>query len=56
MAIAAVERRKLEPWQDPRAAPYVRIDHVTKKFDDVYAVDDVTLDHNVQRRIIVLDL
>ncbi|MFY9975880.1 MAG: ABC transporter ATP-binding protein [Chromatiaceae bacterium] len=44
MAIAAVERRKLEPWQDPRAAPYVRIDHVTKKFDDVYAVDDVTLE------------
>jgi putrescine transport system ATP-binding protein len=38
------ERRALEPWQDPRAAPYVRIDHVTKKFDDVYAVDDVSLD------------
>ena len=38
------ERRKLEPWQDPKAAPYVRIDHVTKKFDDVYAVDDVSLD------------
>jgi len=38
------ERRKLEPWQDPKAAPYVRIDHVTKKFGDVYAVDDVSLD------------
>ena len=38
------ERRRLEPWQDPRARPYVRIDHVTRKFDDVYAVDDVTLD------------
>ena len=37
------DRRKLEPWQDPKAAPYVRIDHVTKKFDDVYAVDDVSL-------------
>ena len=38
------ERRRLEPWQDPKAAPYVRIDHVTKQFDDVYAVDDVSLD------------
>jgi len=44
MAIAAVERHKLEPWQDPKARPYVRIDHVTKKFGDVYAVDDVSLD------------
>ena len=43
MALTA-ERRKLEPWQDPKAAPYVHIDHVTKKFDDVYAVDDVSLD------------
>ncbi len=38
------ERRRLEPWQDPKAALYVRIDHVTKQFDDVYAVDDVSLD------------
>jgi putrescine transport system ATP-binding protein len=43
MALNA-ERRNLEPWQDPKAAPYVRIDHVTKKFGDVYAVDDVSLD------------
>jgi putrescine transport system ATP-binding protein len=42
--MANPERRKLEPWQDPKAAPYVRIDHVTKQFDDVYAVDDVSLD------------
>ncbi len=41
---AAAERRRLEPWQDPKAAPYVRIDRVTKKFGDVYAVDDVSLD------------
>jgi len=33
----------LEPWQDPRAAPYVRIDRVTKRFGPVYAVDDVSL-------------
>ena len=40
----ASERRALEPWQDPKAAPYVRIDRVTKQFGDVYAVDDVSLD------------
>ncbi|MGB5834703.1 MAG: polyamine ABC transporter ATP-binding protein [Thiohalocapsa sp.] len=34
----------LEPWQDPQAAPYVRIERVTKKFGDVYAVDDLSLD------------
>jgi putrescine transport system ATP-binding protein len=38
------DRRKLEPWQDPKAPPYVRVDHVTKQFGDVYAVDDVSLD------------
>ncbi|WP_295450821.1 ABC transporter ATP-binding protein [uncultured Thiodictyon sp.] len=42
--MANPEQRKLEPWQDPKAAPYVRIDHVTKQFGDVYAVDDVSLD------------
>ena len=40
----APEQPQMEPWQDPKAAPYVRIDHVTKKFDDVYAVHDVSLD------------
>ncbi len=33
----------LEAWQDPGAVPYVRIERVTKKFGDVYAVDDVSL-------------
>ncbi|MBK1700400.1 ABC transporter ATP-binding protein [Thiococcus pfennigii] len=42
MAIA-IDRRSLEPWQDPKAQPYVRIERVTKKFGDVYAVDDVSL-------------
>jgi putrescine transport system ATP-binding protein len=32
-----------EPWQDPRAAPYVRIERVTKRFGEVYAVDDLSL-------------
>ena len=42
MAIV-IDRRSLEPWQDPKAEPYVRIERVTKKFGDVYAVDDITL-------------
>jgi putrescine transport system ATP-binding protein len=32
------------PWRDPSATPFVRIQHVTKKFGDVTAVHDVTLD------------
>ncbi|MGE5153558.1 MAG: ABC transporter ATP-binding protein [Bdellovibrio bacteriovorus] len=38
------DRRRLEPWQDPKAEPYVRIAGVTKKFGDVYAVDNVSLE------------
>src|SRR5919107_4040514 len=34
---------KLEPWQDPKEQPYVRIERVTKKFGDFTAVDDVSL-------------
>ncbi|MDH4259471.1 MAG: polyamine ABC transporter ATP-binding protein [Gammaproteobacteria bacterium] len=33
-----------EPWKDPGATPYVRIDKLTKKFGEFVAVDDVTLD------------
>ena len=32
------------PWRDPAAKPFVRIKHVTKKFGDVAAVSDVSLD------------
>jgi putrescine transport system ATP-binding protein len=35
---------KYEPWKNPEAKPYVRIERVTKKFGDFVAVDDVTLD------------
>jgi len=35
---------KFEPWTDPDAVPYVRIQKVTKKFGDFVAVDDVSLD------------
>ena len=34
---------KLEPWQDPKEQPYLRIEKVTKKFGDFTAVDDVSL-------------
>ena len=32
------------PWRDPKAKPFVRIKNVTKKFGDVTAVNDVSLD------------
>jgi putrescine transport system ATP-binding protein len=34
---------KYEPWKNPDAKPYVRIERITKKFGDFVAVDDVTL-------------
>jgi putrescine transport system ATP-binding protein len=37
-------QQKFEPWTDPDAQPYVRIEKVTKKFGEFIAVDDVTLD------------
>jgi putrescine transport system ATP-binding protein len=33
----------VEPWQDPAAKPFVRVEGVTKTFGEVYAVDDVSL-------------
>ena len=41
MAVRAEERK--EPWKDPRAEPYIRIEKVTKKFDEFVAVNDVSL-------------
>jgi putrescine transport system ATP-binding protein len=35
---------RVEPWQEPGAAPFIRIQNVTKQFGDVYAVDNVSLD------------
>ena len=32
------------PWRDPAAKPFVRIKNVTKKFGDISAVDEVSLD------------
>ncbi len=39
-----VTQQKFQPWTDPDAKPYVRIEKVTKKFGDFVAVDDVSLD------------
>jgi putrescine transport system ATP-binding protein len=36
--------RTIEPWQDPAAVPFVRIAGVTKRFGEVYAVDNVSID------------
>jgi len=36
-------RHGLEPWEDPAAEPYVRVDNVSKAFGDVRAVDRIDL-------------
>ena len=38
------QRARVEPWQDPAARPFIRVQNVTKRFGDVYAVDNVSLD------------
>jgi putrescine transport system ATP-binding protein len=40
--------KKIEPWNDPHATPYVRIERMTKKFGDFVAVNDVSL--NIYQR------
>jgi putrescine transport system ATP-binding protein len=42
MASPRPEQRS-EPWKDPGATPYVRIDKITKKFGEFVAVNDVSL-------------
>ena len=36
-------RRKFAPWNDPAAKPFIEFRHVTKRFGDFTAVDDVSL-------------
>lgn len=37
-------KNKLEPWQDPKAKPYIKIESVSKVFDDgVTVVDNISL-------------
>jgi len=33
-----------EPWRDPGAEPYIRIEHTTKRFDGFTVIDNVSLD------------
>src|SRR5215472_4313123 len=40
---AAARDVKKEPWKDPKAQPYIRIEKVTKKFGEFVAVSDVSL-------------
>jgi len=43
MAAGARNDGRFEPWKNPGAEPYIRIERVTKKFGDFVAVKDVTL-------------
>jgi putrescine transport system ATP-binding protein len=36
-------RRKFAPWNDPSQKPFILFDHVTKRFGDFVAVNDITL-------------
>ena len=36
-------KTKNEPWRDPHAEGYVRIENITKKFGDFVAVNNVSL-------------
>ncbi|MEI9983029.1 MAG: ATP-binding cassette domain-containing protein [Aliidongia sp.] len=36
--------RETQPWRDPSAQPFIRIDRVTKRFGDQVAVNEVSLD------------
>ncbi len=37
------KRIELQPWQDPKAKPYIHLEGVSKEFRGTLAVDDVTL-------------
>jgi len=43
MVSSPKSEKKIEPWNDPHATPYVRIERVSKKFGDFIAVNDVSL-------------
>ena len=44
MAAPACATPPVEPWRDPAAQPFVRIEGVTKTFGKFYACDDISLD------------
>jgi len=37
-------RRKFAPWADPAAKPLIRFEGVTKRFGEIVAIDDLSLD------------
>jgi putrescine transport system ATP-binding protein len=41
--VAARPEIRREPWKDPQAQPYIRVENVTKKFGEFVAVNDVSL-------------
>lgn len=43
MAPLPQENRSLEPWQDPSAKPYIRIENISKTFGPVVAIKSVSL-------------
>src|SRR3954463_11571856 len=43
MATNARPEIKFQPWNDPQAVPYIKIERVVKKFGDFVAVNDVSL-------------
>lgn len=43
MAVFSQSLTRLEPWQDPRAVPYIQIDHVSKNYDGFVAVNNLSL-------------
>ncbi|MBL0942673.1 MAG: ATP-binding cassette domain-containing protein, partial [Alphaproteobacteria bacterium] len=43
MAVGDKRKPKLEPWQDPKAKPYIEVDNVSKAFDGVPALNHVSL-------------
>jgi putrescine transport system ATP-binding protein len=44
MSTVSRELIAVEPWQDPSAQPFLRIQGITKTYGKVYACDDVSLD------------
>ena len=41
--VKKTKRIQLQPWQDPKAKPYIHLEGVSKEFGGILAVDDVTL-------------
>ena len=44
MALAKNSAAPLEPWKNPAAQPFLRIEGITKTFGKLYACDDISLD------------